>query len=63
MKYEQKTVTLKNGKEVTLKTPTETDAEEVLRYLAICAAETEFVLRYEEECNPRSNTKGSSCAQ
>lgn len=42
---------LKNGSEVELRTPKESDAESVISYLIETAGETEFIYRYPEECN------------
>lgn len=45
-----KTITLKNGKTATLCSPCEEDAQALLDYLKTTAGETEFILRYPEEC-------------
>lgn len=50
MLFQEKYITLKNGKEALLRSPSAADAEEMLDYLKTCAAETEFILRYPEEC-------------
>lgn len=50
MIYKEKSVTLKNGQQAVFRSPTASDAAEMLEYLKTCAAETEFILRYPEEC-------------
>lgn len=51
MLFEPKTVRLKNGEECLLRSPTEEDAEGMLAYLKTCSEETDFVMRYPEECS------------
>lgn len=41
---------LKDGREALLRSPGEEDVESTLEYLVISAGETEFILRYPEEC-------------
>lgn len=41
---------LKDGREAVLRSPLEEDIEGVLRYLYVSAGETEFIIRYPEEC-------------
>jgi len=41
---------LKDGRKALLRSPKEGDAEGTLEYLRISAGETEFILRYPEEC-------------
>lgn len=41
---------LKDGRRALLCSPKEEHAESTLEYLKISAAETEFILRYPEEC-------------
>ena len=41
---------LKDGREALLRSPKEEDVESALEYLVISAEETEFILRYPEEC-------------
>lgn len=41
---------LKDGRKALLRSPKNEDVEGVLRYLQISAGETEFILRYPEEC-------------
>lgn len=42
--------TLKDGRKALLRSPLEEDAESTLEYLKISAGETNFILRYPEEC-------------
>jgi RimJ/RimL family protein N-acetyltransferase len=41
---------LKDGREAVLRSPKEEDVESTLEYLVISAGETEYILRYPEEC-------------
>lgn len=41
---------LKDGREALLRSPKEEDAEGALEYLAVTSGETEYLLRYPEEC-------------
>ena len=41
---------LKDGRKALLRSPLEEDAESTLEYLKISAGETDFILRYPEEC-------------
>ena len=41
---------LKDGREALLRSPKEEDVESTLEYLVISAGETDFILRYPEEC-------------
>lgn len=41
---------LKDGREAILRSPREEDVESTLEYLVISAGETEYILRYPEEC-------------
>lgn len=52
MNYESKKVCLKNGQSALFRTPSAAlaEASAMMDYLRICAAETEFVIRYPEEC-------------
>ena len=50
MIYEPKKVVLKDGTEATLRSPRPEDAQSMLDYLKATAGETEFVIRYPEEC-------------
>jgi len=49
MIYNEKNITLKNGKSCILRSPTEKDAEEMISYLKRTSAETDHMLRYEDE--------------
>lgn len=42
--------TLKDGRKALLRSPEESDVDGVLDYLRVSAGETEFILRYPEEC-------------
>lgn len=59
MIYESKTFRLKNGQEALFRSPTCEDAAEMVEYLKATAGETEFVIRYPEEC---SDTEASEAA-
>lgn len=50
MLYEAKRFTLKDGRKAVLRVAEPEDAEQMVQYLRDTAAETEFVLRYPEEC-------------
>lgn len=50
MLYDAKEITLKNGKTATFRSPLPSDSLKMLAYLKTCAAETDFILRYPEEC-------------
>ena len=50
MQYEAKQIQLKNNKKAIFRSPTAEDAHEMINYLKTCASETEFILRYPEEC-------------
>ncbi len=56
MNYESKMICLKNGQSALFRTPlvTESEAAAMLEYLRSCAAQTEFVIRYPEECTQTS---------
>ena len=58
MKFETKTFILKDGREALLRLPTEADAEAMLDYLRITAGETDFLLRYPEECDNLYSLEG-----
>ena len=49
MLYPTRTMTLKNGKKATFRSPRKEDAAELLAYLRQTADETDFLLRYPEE--------------
>ena len=42
---------LKDGRKALLRSPREEDVESALEYLIVSAGETEFILRYPEECS------------
>lgn len=50
MNFEPKEVSLRNGVAAIFRSPTEDDAAALLEYLRITAEETDFLLRYPEEC-------------
>lgn len=49
MIFEDKTITLKNGKTAVLKSPSAEDAEKLLNYIKKACGETDFLARYPEE--------------
>ena len=51
MILEDKWFTLKDGRKALIRTPKEEDIEGMLNYLRVSAGETEFILRYPEECS------------
>ena len=50
MRFETKEITLKDGREALLRSPRPEDAQAMLEYLKTTSAETEFLIRYPEEC-------------
>lgn len=50
MNFTSKNITLKNGSPAILRAPRASDAAEMVEYLKTTAAETEFLIRYPEEC-------------
>lgn len=42
---------LKDGREALLRSPREEDVESTLEYLRVSSGETDYILRYPEECN------------
>lgn len=50
MRFDTKQVLLKNGATAVLRSPTEADTAALLEYMRITAEETDFLLRYPEEC-------------
>ena len=50
MEFEPKTIRLKDGREALLRCPEEEDVPGMLEYLSVTAAETDFLMRYPEEC-------------
>ena len=51
MILEDKWITLKDGRKAVIRNPREEDIEGTLNYLRVSAQETEFILRYPEECS------------
>jgi len=51
MIYPKKAIRLKDGREAILRSPQIDDAAQMLEYLRTTASETEFVIRYPEECD------------
>ena len=56
MIYEEKKILLKNGRTVTVKSPSEDDWQKMIEYIKCVASETPYILRTPEEC---SDTKES----
>lgn len=50
MIFTPRTILLKNGVSAMLRSPLPADSDGMMAYLRICASETEFLLRYPEEC-------------
>ena len=50
MTIEEVKFKLKDGREAMLRSPKEEDIESTLEYLVVSAGETDFILRYPEEC-------------
>ena len=50
MRIPERKFVLKDGREAVLRCAEETDAEAMLEYLYVTAGETEFIIRYPEEC-------------
>lgn len=50
MRYTTKEFKLKDGSICTFRSPYEEEAAEMLEYLRTCSGETNFILRYPEEC-------------
>ena len=50
MLFEKKTITLKDGRSATLRSPVPEDGAALLDFLRLTAGETEFLIRYPEEC-------------
>lgn len=59
MRFETKEVILKNGETAVFRSPKPEDAEQMLAYLKTCCAETEFVIRYPEECTETIDQEAS----
>ena len=50
MIFPTKDIILKDGRKAVLRNPGEDDAAAMIDFMRTCAAETEFILRYPEEC-------------
>lgn len=50
MIYQSKTITLKNGQSVILRSPDPADASQMLTFLKHIASDTDYLIRYPEEC-------------
>ena len=50
MRFDRKLIRLKDGREGIFRSPTPEDAEAMLEYLKTTSSETEFLIRYPEEC-------------
>ena len=50
MRFEKKHIQLKDGREAILRSPMVEDAAPMLEYLKTTSSETEFLIRYPEEC-------------
>ena len=50
MEFSEKKILLKDGREAVLRSPVPSDAEQLVKYMKQSAGETEFLLRYPEEC-------------
>lgn len=50
MLFQEKTISLRDGRRAVLRSPTPSDAAEMLDFLKTASGETEFLLRYPEEC-------------
>lgn len=51
MKIDEVRFQLKDGREAILRSPKDEDVESTLEYLVISAGETDYILRYPEECD------------
>ena len=51
MLFEEKIITLKDGRSAVLKSPDVEDAEQLMNYIKKACGETEFLVRYPEEWN------------
>ncbi|WP_026526101.1 GNAT family N-acetyltransferase [Butyrivibrio sp. VCD2006] len=52
MRIETETLTLKDGRTLTLRTPDENDAQAFIDYMVKAAEDTHFLIRYPEEISP-----------
>lgn len=59
MLFKEKAFLLKDGREAAFKSPTAVDAVPMRNYLFTCAGETDFILRYPEECNIPDETEAA----
>ena len=59
MIFEEKEIILKNGQAAILRSPRVEEAEKMLKYLKQACGETEFLLRYPEECNISVEQEGA----
>ena len=50
MRYETKIIALKNGQEAVLRSPCKSEGAQMMEFLRTLSSETEFILRYPEEC-------------
>ena len=50
MVFAEKTIFLKDGRRAVLRSPLSSDTEQLVKYMKQSAGETEFLLRYPEEC-------------
>lgn len=50
MKYDSKTIKLKNGQPAILRAPSASDAAELIAYMKTVFGETDFLMNYPEEC-------------
>ena len=50
MEFQKKTIRLKDGREAVLRSAQPSDAAEMVAFMRTAAGETEFLLRYPEEC-------------
>lgn len=57
MLYESKNVVLKNGVEAVFRSPEGSDAKAMNKFLKTCFSETEFLMRYPEECTESEETE------
>lgn len=50
MRCQEKQIKLKDGRYATFRSPLPEDSAEMIEFLKTCAGETDFILRYPEEC-------------
>lgn len=55
------TFTLKDGRQALIRSPRDEDIQGMLNYLYISAGETEFILRYPEECSKYTAEGEKNC--